>query len=252
MNSIFTYHKITDRLDFGICTRKIDDFKHDISWISSLPHNERPRIIFDDGYEDTFHTAFPILEKAGLTATIYVIGGMIGKLNTWDADFLGNFRHINDTELKSLFKAGWKIGSHGFSHRALTALSSERVKEELKKSKDELEQLLGIKVNEISFPFGNFNQRVLELTKEAGFESAISISRSSSDGFVKRSLAVYRTDTINHLIKKAAGIPQELIRLRMINAFSELTVWMHRLEDFRDRFKHPKKIQNIIRNDRRE
>jgi len=128
---MFCYHKITSRIDFGICVRTPDDFARDVRWVASLPAELRPHFIFDDGYDDTFHTAYPILESFGFKASLFVITDWIGKRNDWDANFFGKFEHISLPALRELAAAGWEIGSHGASHRALTTLSSAELRREV-------------------------------------------------------------------------------------------------------------------------
>ena len=40
-------------------------------------------VTFDDGYEDNYRCAFPILRKHGLTAAFYVTTGSVGSSSTW-------------------------------------------------------------------------------------------------------------------------------------------------------------------------
>lgn len=230
--AIFCYHKVTSRIDFGIGTRLPSDFQQDVRWIASLPLAVRPEIIFDDGYEDTFQAAFPILEAFGLKAAVFVITDAIGKLNNWDANFFGAFRHLSLRELRALSEAGWEVGSHGATHRALPTLSPKAQREELIRSKQYLEDILGKPVQRISFPFGMFDQRTLELCQAVGYTSAISIRKASRCGFVQRSLAVYRFDSLRRLAAKLRQERWELLRLRMINWFSGLTVVMHQLQSW--------------------
>jgi len=47
----------------------------------------RPIIItFDDGYQSTYHTAWPILRRYGFSATVFLVAGLIGKTNAWDVE----------------------------------------------------------------------------------------------------------------------------------------------------------------------
>lgn len=230
--NLLSYHKITDRFDFGITTRTPRDFRNDVAFIHSLPQHQRPEFCFDDGYENTFTTAFPILSEFGFTAHLFVITGFLGKFNSWDFTVFGKFKHLSCEQLKVLSEAGWNIGSHTKSHLALTTLSPSQLRAELEDSKKFLEDLLGKAVRSISFPFGSFNARVLDACKEAGFEEAISIKKSSADGFVKRSKAVYRFDSLKTLRAKLHNAPLELLRLRSINACSSATIFMHKLKGY--------------------
>ncbi|MFQ3598479.1 MAG: polysaccharide deacetylase family protein [Chloroherpetonaceae bacterium] len=230
--NLLSYHKITDRTDFGITTRTLADFRKDVAFIHALPCDQRPDFCFDDGYEDTFTNAFPILSEFGFTANLFVITGVLGKFNSWDFTVFGKFKHLSRQQVKAFSDEGWNIGSHTKSHLALTTLSPPVLRAELHDSKKFLEDLLGKAVTSISFPFGNFNARVLDACKEAGFKEAISIKQSSSDGFVKRSKAVYRFDSLNAIRAKLRNAPLELLRLRSINACSGATIFLHKLKGY--------------------
>ncbi len=234
MNSppIFCYHKITSRLDFGIGTRTPDAFRRDVAWIASLPASVRPQLTFDDGYDNTFTAAYPILAEHGLTASVFVVTSMLGKPNSWDSNFFGAFMHLSLSQLKALSSAGWHIGSHGVTHRALTTLSNTDLRRELLDSRQFLEDALGKAITQLSFPFGMFDARVIDECRSAGYTSALSIRCASSDGFVLRSKAVYRFDSPAQLRAKLADAPTELWRLRVINLFSGLTVAMHQFKRY--------------------
>ncbi len=231
-SNLLSYHKITDRMDFGITTRTLCDFRNDVSFIHRLPFEQQPEFCFDDGYEDTFTNAFPILSEFGFTANLFVITGVLGKSNSWDFTLFGKFKHLSREQVRALSDAGWNIGSHTKSHLALTTLSPSLLRAELCDSKKFLEDLTGKAVTAISFPFGNFNPRVLAACKEAGYQEAISIKTSSSDGFVKRSKAVYRFDSLHSIRAKLRNAPLELLRLRCINALSGATILMHKLKGY--------------------
>lgn len=230
--NLLSYHKITDRFDFGVTTRTLADFRNDVAFFRALPESQRPDLCFDDGYEDAFTNAFPILRDSGLVARLFVITGTLGKFNDWDLAPFGKFKHLTTTQLKALSEAGWRVGSHTKSHLALTTLAPAQLRAELVDSKKFLEDLLGKRVASISFPFGNFDARVIEACKEAGYDEAISIKKPSRDGFVKRSKAVYRFDSLRSIRAKLRDEPLELFRLRSINACSGATILMHKLKRY--------------------
>jgi len=227
-----SYHKITSRIDFGITTRTPNRFRKDVAYIASLPKSQQPVISFDDGYTNTFTEAFPILSEHGLKGTVFVISDMIGKKNTWDANFFGSFSHITYQQICELAKEGWVIGSHTRSHRSLKKLSRQQLRDELSSSKNKLEDMIGQSVESISFPFGHYTTEVVEACKELGYKKALSIAKPSPDGFVQRSLAVYHYDSLTQLKAKISQNQFELFRLRAINSFSNLTVVMHQLRTY--------------------
>jgi peptidoglycan/xylan/chitin deacetylase (PgdA/CDA1 family) len=104
---------------------------------------------FDDGFESTYTKAFPILQKYGYPATVFVIASAI--------DTPG---YLTASQLRELQSKGWEIGSHTLTHRFLTELSNEELLEELIKSKTTLDSL-GLKVFGIASPGGKYDEKVI-------------------------------------------------------------------------------------------
>lgn len=116
-------------------------------------------ITFDDGWADNFTNAFPILKEYGLTATIFVITGFIGKANYMDWN-----------QLREMSEAGISIQSHTVNHKPLAQLSKAEVEYELETSKKTIADHLGTEVSYSSMPHGSFDKRVLETAQQAGYE----------------------------------------------------------------------------------
>jgi peptidoglycan/xylan/chitin deacetylase (PgdA/CDA1 family) len=110
-------------------------------------------ITFDDGYENFYDYAFPLMEFYNYTGTLYYI-------TNWSDDF--EYRKLMSfTELKILQDSGWEIGSHRLKHRAFANLSREELVKELQESKKILENN-SIIVNSLSYPFGSHNDLIIE------------------------------------------------------------------------------------------
>lgn len=67
------------------------------------------------------------------------------------------------------------FGSHGQSHRILTALSADEVRQELVGSKKIIEEKTGKKVHLFSYPNGDYNSELKKLVQEAGYRCAVTI-----------------------------------------------------------------------------
>ena len=139
-------------------------------------------ICFDDGHKSVFEFAYPIIKKYGLTATVFAASGIIGKEKI--EDFYSTKNMMTADNLRELSQNGWEIGSHGVRHLDLTLLDDEALAWELLNSKKELQNAIfgrdkadraenGDKaclVCTISFPYGGWNERVIERAKEFGYE----------------------------------------------------------------------------------
>lgn len=104
-------------------------------------------LTFDDGYQDFYTNAFPILKKFGLKAEVYVVANFIGKNGYLTAAMIHELSQSNLV----------KIGSHGMTHADLTSIPLESALHEIDQSKVILEQKFSIKVTDFCYPFGKYN-----------------------------------------------------------------------------------------------
>lgn len=72
-----------------------------------------------------------------------------------------------------------EIGSHSYSHRSLINLSLAEKYEELALSKAVLEDWLGVPVNKVSYPYGIFDNTIIDIAQEVGYEFGYGTSRST-------------------------------------------------------------------------
>jgi peptidoglycan/xylan/chitin deacetylase (PgdA/CDA1 family) len=183
------FHKVTPRWEVGITSVFPSQFQRQMEilastgWKTVLPkvvkktasgNSKKFSLIFDDGYECIIRYALPVLDRLNFQSTIFMPTGFIGKLNDWDHQLLGRrFRHLDWGMLQELMSAGWKIQSHTVSHRDLTGLDDESMRDELRCSKEVLEDRLGKVVDWISFPFGRYDSRVINMAEEIGYSGAV-------------------------------------------------------------------------------
>ena len=118
---------------------------------------DKPVIItFDDAYLDVYTNALPILKKYNFKANIYVITDSIG------ADVYMNADMIKDADASGLIE----IGSHTVSHYKLGEIDLAKALEEIKESKEVLENLLNKEITSIAYPSGSFNQDIINITQK--------------------------------------------------------------------------------------
>jgi peptidoglycan/xylan/chitin deacetylase (PgdA/CDA1 family) len=115
-------------------------------------------ITFDDGYKNNLN-AFKVLEKIRddrfqPVATFFVISEFIGRPNRLTEKEL---KMMSDTKVIS-------IQSHTRTHPDLTQI--DNLDNELKVSKEKIEKITGRPVLALAYPYGNFNDRVVQETKK--------------------------------------------------------------------------------------
>ncbi len=129
-------------------------------------------ITIDDGYDDTYTLAWPILEEFGYPFTFYVYIDYIdvgGRAITWD-------------ELTEMKNAGVDIASHTVSHSNLAKPKNlkgmaypEWLTHELTGSRQTISEKLGIEVTTLAYPYGINNDTVRAAAEAAGYEASFTV-----------------------------------------------------------------------------
>ena len=146
----------------------------------SLP--ERPVVIsFDDGFADFYSQAFPVLDRYGFTATLFVVSGYIGGSAQWLQDQGEAERPMLTWEqITALDAAGIEIGAHTQTHPQLDTLQPDLAQEQIRGSKLVLEQQLGKRITSFAYPHGYYSPIVRRMVRQAGFLSACGVKHAMS------------------------------------------------------------------------
>jgi peptidoglycan/xylan/chitin deacetylase (PgdA/CDA1 family) len=197
---ILMYHKVdtvaysaywvTDRLfdrqmaalqAYGYQTISLADFLDYRAGTATLP--EHPIIItFDDGYQDFYTHAVPILKSRGLTATVFLPTGKIGtneknrQNNSWDSrEAAYPAKHLIWKEVKAFLKDGFLVGSHTVTHPDLASIPEDQIKQELARSRSDLQDKLGLQAELFCFPGGSgaADKAIQSDVQEAGYRAAV-------------------------------------------------------------------------------
>ncbi len=131
-------------------------------------------LTFDDGYESVYGEAFPVLQRYGMTATVFLTVGNRGRETpTERLPSLNGRPMLSWREILAMQREGIEFGAHTLTHPDLTRLSPGRLAEEVCGSKTILEEALGVPVSTFAYPYGRYDRRSRELVREH-FECACS------------------------------------------------------------------------------
>lgn len=138
-------------------------------------------LTFDDGYEDNFLTALPLLKTFGMTASLFFLSGWAGRSNDWE-DYPGkpHCRMMSWEQLAYWHESGMEIGSHTVNHPFLSTLSLPEMTYELTESKALIEGRLGCPIEFLCYPYGDFDERVKGAAVAAGYQGALAIFAGTS------------------------------------------------------------------------
>ncbi|WP_254906471.1 polysaccharide deacetylase family protein [Clostridium tyrobutyricum] len=163
--------------DSGYTTLTLTEFYKFIEENKPVP-KKSVLITFDDGYEDNYVNAYPVLKEFGFHATIFVITSTVDK----DSSYL------TSKQLREMNENGIDIESHTVNHDDLDKLSYEKQLETLRNSKEFLENILNKKIDYIAYPFGHFNQNTIKAAQVSGYKMAF----STESGWGNKSQGIYK------------------------------------------------------------
>jgi peptidoglycan/xylan/chitin deacetylase (PgdA/CDA1 family) len=168
-------------------------------------------LTFDDGYQDFYTDAFPILKQCGFTATVFLATDRIRdeSVRVEGADYL------TWSEVRELQTEGMTFGSHSVTHADLRSLGPEQIDYELGYSKESIEQRIGAQVESFSYPFalpeedGDFIRYLADTLENMGYSngvcSAIGRAKPKDTRFFLPRLSINSWDDLELLKAKVEG-----------------------------------------------
>jgi peptidoglycan/xylan/chitin deacetylase (PgdA/CDA1 family) len=136
-------------------------------------HQKHVIITFDDGFQNVFDHAMPILKKHGLRAMVYLLPPLLGRTNEWDLPVGEKPAPLMDAvQVHQWLAEGNGIGSHTLTHPFLTRIGERQAKAEIHDSKKLLEDQFGVPVTNFCYPYGDYNPQVRDWVAEAGYVTA--------------------------------------------------------------------------------
>ncbi len=138
----------------------------------TLPENAFA-ITFDDGYQDNFDNALPILKRVGFTATIFLVPSRVGLTTKWEGLLDAQAFVLMDWDtVRRMNAEGIDFGSHTHTHAMLPKCTQEQVKKELLESKISMEKQLGKPAKLFAFPYEKAEPALQQAVQAAGYIGA--------------------------------------------------------------------------------
>lgn len=165
---------------------------------------EKPFLItFDDGYLNNYEYAYPLLKEYDTRAIIYTIVWSVGR----DKFILNDnsiIPHFTWEQGREMIESGLiELGSHTYDLHNPEGLSYgheipcgygvekmdgedqddhyDRIYKDIKKSKDLMEENLGVEINSFAYPYGIYNDTVIKVLKDLNFETAFITANDEKD-----------------------------------------------------------------------
>jgi peptidoglycan/xylan/chitin deacetylase (PgdA/CDA1 family) len=225
---ILVYHEISPHPHpaFQRYTVTVRDFTRHMRWLAALGYRaidmdalvrwrkgqgklpKRPFVItFDDGFQGSVDHAVPVLRAYGFTAVFYLVAGRMGASSRWMIAETGlELPTISWDTARALSGGGFQCGAHSLTHPHLTQLTRAQCRAELVDGRKILESELGCPVVHLAYPFGSYDETVLDVATEAGYSTACStrpgLSRADDDLLALHRVKVYGHDSLPSFISR--------------------------------------------------
>lgn len=203
----------------GVSVEELQSYVHD-----GTPLPERPIVItFDDGYLSNYEYAFPILQKYGMKATIFVIGSSVGHTEFYKGTTHPVTPHFGAAEIAEMIASGLiEIQSHTYDMHQMPAYETgvarptiqqlpdetdadyiQALTEDARLQKDLLEPMTGQKIVAVAYPLGAYSPLTCTTLSQCGIE------------------ATFTTISGSNTIEK--GVPQSLMNLNRYGVYESTT-----------------------------
>jgi len=180
----YSHLNMLEKSGFNVIT--LDTFIDFMEGRGQIPDNA-VLITFDDGYEDFYKLAYPVLKDKDLSATMFMITSTIGDKSGWNPK-------IDQAQMKEMVEHNIYFQSHSHdAHKYIQGSNGkedaflvtraynndnypetfeeyyDRVYQDLAKSKKVLDEILEQDTKALAVPYGRFNATVKEIAAAAGF-----------------------------------------------------------------------------------
>ena len=119
-------------------------------------------VTFDEGYENNYSQAYPVLKELGFPATIFVVTGSIGHPG-----------YVSEPQIREMASRGVVIGSHTRTHYWLGGGDLKRARDEIAGSADDVRRVSGREKSFFCYPVGTFTPAVRQLVIDTGYLGAV-------------------------------------------------------------------------------
>lgn len=131
-------------------------------------------VTFDDAMISVKKNGLPILKKYGISCMIFVPTGLLGEEPSWEVHrekINKNDRIMSDQELLAIFEDyDIILGSHSHTHKDLKKVNESTLIQELILSKKKLESICKTEVKNFSFPYGSYDDNIVEKIIRLGYQ----------------------------------------------------------------------------------
>ena len=249
---ILEYHRVSDKIrpedvhsifpeEFYSQIRYLVDSGYKIVSLNEVRHlllngfNKKEKIValtFDDGHKDNIEFAYPILKEFNICATIFVVSDYVGKSGWMDEtgslkntqSKIGQWWDLLSWEELAEINDFFIIESHGKSHQHLKNLTEEELYMQLRDPKIQIEKMLNIDSKFFCYPYGEFNNNIIQQLKSMTYLAACSSMKGINSPLVTDIWQLNRNEVGRGLSK----VEFQLLLTNAIRTYDKISRWFNK------------------------
>lgn len=141
-------------------------------------------VTLDDGYQNNYTCAFPVLEELKVKANVFLVYETVGRHNAWhNPDSEPWLKMLTWPQVEEMERSGLvEFASHTMRHSNLLEIPPEEVRWEVEESKKRMEDKMGREMFAFAYPYGAgaYDPRVREKVLKAGYSLDFSIRQGKT------------------------------------------------------------------------
>ncbi len=192
-------------------------------WLARLSSNSRfgvapVALCCDDGYTN-FADVWPAVRDLPFRTILFAVSGKLGKVADWEG--AAPLPLLNAEALRDLARQGVEIGAHSVTHARLSRLPPDQAREEMVRSKADLEAITGAPVRSFAYPYGEATPALAHMAEDVGFARAFTMrsGRGGSPFWMRRTPILRRDGKLRFMLKVLTGYATWLdVRMDLIGA----------------------------------
>lgn len=150
-------------------------------------------LTFDDGYEDNYIYAYPILKGYGYKAVVFLITDAVNKDTV-----------LKDYQITEMYNNNIDFQSHTSNHIELNTENYSNRLKAIKKSQDYIDKLLNKKTEYLCYPVGKYNKDTLKICSELGIKMAFTtnpgFSSAANGRYTMKRIRISPSKDLNNFI----------------------------------------------------
>ena len=153
-----------------------------VNWIEKKQPIPKKTVVltFDDGYEDNYLNAWPVLKRYNFPATIFLVSGLVGQTPYSKQNV--PFKILDWSQIQEMYQSGLiDFQPHSLTHQRLGRIKLTEVEYEVRESKIIIEEKLNKKCYFFAYPKRDFSKEISDILKKHRFKAAFTINNGLID-----------------------------------------------------------------------